>query len=336
MMDQKNLSCVHAVILNTHARGGAGQSLWKKFLQSPEAKAFKFQDANRFDVATMTDSQSLFGNLTQWIRQCILQGCRNFVAVGGDGTVNLAVNALYEFIEFEPILGAVGLGSSNDFHKPVLADKRVRISKLPCRLAFQSAFKHDLGEVVFGLQEQASSKTLFVINASFGFVAETNLYFNRNLSVLNGLKRISVNTAIFYSAVQQFFKFKSNEVQIQIDGNAVQPVELINSGIVKNVHFAGDFRYDQPQRPDDEWFGFYLFGQMQALQKKHISKMQMIKTFFALLNGKFHGLPNTLSTQCQKCSFFSSAPIALETDGEVRPVTYAHFHVLPRKLLICP
>lgn len=330
--------CVDAVFLNTKARGGKAEILWKEFLQSSEAEQLKFQNAKIFDIAAVIDSKNLFALLTHWTQECIQQGCKNFVAAGGDGTVNMAVNVLLSFAKFGPTLGAVGLGSSNDFHKPFSSDKRSQIINLPCRLDFLSAFKHDLVEVTFSFQNEKSSQIVFVINSSVGFVAEANLFFNRQNRFLNFLKKISVNSAIMFAAVQEFFRFKPKKIEIKIEKNVLEKVNLINLGIVKNIHFAGDFRYDMPQSPDNGLLGVYLFGSLQGLNlsKQNISKLQILKTFFALLSGKFSSLPDTRFTQCRELSIYSTKPIALETDGEVRQITYAYFKILPREALLCP
>lgn len=62
---------------------------------------------------------------------CGLYNASACIAVGGDGTVNLLAQALLESVEWREIsLGALGTGSSNDFHKP----RRKRFHGLPARL----------------------------------------------------------------------------------------------------------------------------------------------------------------------------------------------------------
>ena len=90
--------------------------------------------------------------LQGWVSGKIAEGARNFVAAGGDGTMNLALNALLnapgragiaspEELRF----GAVGLGSSNDFQKPYVSDGRVEAGGIHCRLDFDRATAHDIG-----------------------------------------------------------------------------------------------------------------------------------------------------------------------------------------------
>ena len=50
-----------------------------------------------------------------------------------------------KFRLYSPILGAIGLGSSNDFHKPFKQNNK----NVPIRLNFTEAIPHDLGEVVY-------------------------------------------------------------------------------------------------------------------------------------------------------------------------------------------
>ncbi len=94
------------------------------------AGAFDVEEVGPFDCVAAS------------VREAVAKGERAFIAAGGDGTVNLLLNAVMELGSgvTDIRIGAVGLGSSNDFHKPhgpdsVIAGVPVRVdcnSARPC------------------------------------------------------------------------------------------------------------------------------------------------------------------------------------------------------------
>ena len=79
------------------------------------------------------------------VRAALDDGIRTFIAAGGDGTVNALVDALVRLrgtIALDDLtLGAIGLGSSNDAHKPVERE----IGGIPVRIDAQRALPRDVG-----------------------------------------------------------------------------------------------------------------------------------------------------------------------------------------------
>ena len=271
----------------------------------------------------------------KWAEERVQQGCKTFVAVGGDGTVHLAVNALLGL----PIrLGAVGLGSSNDFHKPFHSKGRTRILGLHCRLDFDSAFAHDLGEAYLC----SGAKRAFIANASVGFTAEANYYFNHAGPLFNWIKRKSTQSAIIVAAAREFFRFQVIPLEIKATGDSkvdsVRCHPILNLGIVKNPHFAGRFRYEtRPHSQTDGFFG--VFG------CERMPRWQLVKVLTGLMRGKFSGQARTFSIRSSSIEIERSLegegqefrkPFALEMDGEVTKVSHAKFRVIPQGMVVCP
>lgn len=317
-----------AVILNPHSKGGKGLRVWKSFLNSEFARSRSLEKIPVFDGSSSGVSKvELFTDLKNWTAKQLQSGRKNFVACGGDGTVNLAVNALRGT---DACLGAIGLGSSNDFHKPFKKSGREKIMGIPTRLNFDRAYPHDLG-----LAEFNSESTYFAINSSIGLVAEANDFFNSPRKWFGTLKRASTPTAIWFAATRQFLKHKNLEVELQLlnhfsnsDISSRLSSTLTNLSVIKSPHFAGDFRYDVAPRSDDGQFGIHLCENMNALE--------LLNTFTKLVRGRFSGLPKTSSFQCTSISLTASQAFALETDGEVRRTNAVKFKVLPKEILLCP
>jgi diacylglycerol kinase family enzyme len=105
------------VLLNPGAGGGRGRARL--------ARAWP-QVVARFDprVVELDETGAWRGE----VQVALDDGVRHFVAAGGDGTVGALADALWHECDRVSLpaitLGAVGIGSSNDFHKPVRSERR--------------------------------------------------------------------------------------------------------------------------------------------------------------------------------------------------------------------
>ena len=103
------------------------------------------------------------------------------VVAGGDGTVNLALNVIMDPATDRPraprvALGAIGLGSSNDFHKPIAPERD--LAGAPARVDVEGATVVDVGKATIQLPGEGRLVRYFLLNASMGMVADGNNAFN--------------------------------------------------------------------------------------------------------------------------------------------------------------
>ena len=96
------------VIVNSRADGGRAAARWERIRPLMLARLGPFQECVAPDRERVRLS----------IEDALSRGERQFVAAGGDGTVNLVMTDLVEAASPEALaevtIGAVGLGSSND------------------------------------------------------------------------------------------------------------------------------------------------------------------------------------------------------------------------------
>ena len=85
-------------------------------------------------------------------------GKTDFVIAGGDGSINYFLNSCIQLLgpnELAQIkLGAVGIGSSNDFHKPF--EKQNILGSIPFKVNFNQTARRDVGCI----QYLSNGKTL--------------------------------------------------------------------------------------------------------------------------------------------------------------------------------
>jgi len=248
---------------------------------------------------------------------------RHFIAAGGDGSVNYLINALARLnnlVLSEFCIGAIGLGSSNDFHKPV----KHKIKNVPVKINFSNKKYADTGIVNYSGNGQVS-KRLFIINASLGFTAEGNYLFNKGDKIIRFLKFRSTNLAIFWTVLKTFIKYKNISLQIACEG-AKKEMNVTNLSIAKNPNISGSFSYDLSTEPDSGKLGFYL--------AENLNKTETLRLLYQLTKNRFSEFNKCCVKFIQNLVVKSESNIAIETDGEIFMGKHFHFSVLPKAISI--
>lgn len=259
----------------------------------------------------------------------ISRGNAVVVAAGGDGTVHHVLNFLlkrYSKKEVEKItLGAVGLGSSNDFHKPFSSLNR--IAGIPVTLDAYRAIRHDIIKVTYRMPAGAVETRYFLLNASCGITARANWLFNHPDRLLRFLKKTCTALAILYAAIKTILTFKGVSVEYSAHGKPLRCGKISNIAFLKKPYCSGSFCYDSPYHPDDGRFWVHTCLEMPRLR--------LLKILARLARHRFMGTPGTESYETSQFVVKSNEPFALEMDGEVVQALEAHFAVVPRAIQVC-
>ena len=306
------------VVLNPCAHGGRAARRWERMAPYLRARA-------PFDLVR---GDGDLAPVRERIRRALREGETRFVAAGGDGTVNLLATALAQDApeQLEDLtLGGIGLGSSNDFHKPHTAEAEVQ--GVPTRLDFEHAERRDVCGALVEAEDGTQRTLHWIVNASVGITAEANWRFNHPGRWLALLKRFSADAAIVWAALRTIVRFRAMDARLAVDGAPAAPVRLKNLGIVKNPHFAGALRYDSPFAPDS--------GLMDAHLVADLPVPRLLQVFAGLARGRFTGAPGTRSWRAQRLVLEADRSFAVECDGEVVRAVRATFFVLPRRLRVC-
>jgi diacylglycerol kinase family enzyme len=304
------------VLLNTRAGHGAAASRWEAVRGALVDRA-----AGQLDVRE-TGSPDAVGAA---VREAVGRGERVIVAAGGDGTVNLVVNALMALDDpGAAALGAVGLGSSNDFHKPFA--ERSFVAGVPVRADCANAAPRDVIRVAFSDGGPVAVRHA-IANASIGITAEANAAFNSPSAFVRAASRVSVNAGIVAAVVGTIAAWHDVECRLALDGEDLGVFSVSNLGLIKNPHFAGSFCYDTPVAPDD--------GRMGVSLCERLTRFQVLATLAALSRRRFSGRPKTRSWTAARALVEAERAFALETDGEVARARRAEFGVVPRAIRCC-
>lgn len=308
------------MIVFVNPRSGAGTGLMKWRRIEPAMR----ETFGTFQTVLLDAADAIARGLATYSGS----GDPRIVAAGGDGTANAVINAILSAAPADAgtiTLGAIGLGSSNDFHKP--GSTAGALNGIPTRLDFARASMCDAGRIVFSSGGQTATRYFF-LNASAGITAEGNRLFNTPGPVLRALKRVSVSAAISYAAIKALIAYTNAPVTITVPGSRPVDLALTNIGILKSPFFSGDLHYDAVRN--------YQNGRFTVVACERMDLRQRIQLFRSLLRGTTDGLPGVRSWPTPSVTLTSPSPLAIEFDGETVHASSAHFEVVPQALRVCP
>ena len=299
------------VLLNPSCNYGTGGRRWDKARPGLRERIGDFDQVEFGPGDTVRDV----------IARGLDDGARFLVAAGGDGTVNVILNALFELgCAGEITLGAVGLGSSNDFHKPLRSEDYV--ADCPLRVNLDRARPVDAIRI-----ELAAGVRFCLLNASIGVTAEANDYFNSRAGFIRALQRVSMDAAVNAAALRTMFRFRNVPLRIKVDDSEATELEVSNMGVIKRPNFAGSLCYDTPIAPDDGQLGLNIaYG---------LSFFGRIGAFAAVSRGSFSGRPGTRSGYGTRVEVSGPRDFAVEFDGEVTRTNRAVFTIVPKGVKVC-
>jgi diacylglycerol kinase family enzyme len=266
--------------------------------------------------------------ITRGLEVSVRTGDVRIVAAGGDGTVNAVVDALLGVPQEHAtacILGAIGLGSSNDVHKP--SRESTTVGGFRARLDFANASWCDAGRLRYTCDGREATRHFF-LNASVGITAEGNLRFNRPGPVLAALKRTSVHAAISYAALASIIGHTNAPVTLTLPGSAPLTIPLTNLGILKSPFFSGDLHYGTARDHQN--------GRFAVVSCEGMSIPERVQLFRSLLHGTTDGLPGVRSWSTPSIIVEAVRPLPVEFDGEIVMSTSARFDVVSHALKVCP
>jgi diacylglycerol kinase (ATP) len=304
------------VVVNPKAGVGKCGKDWPKIQQLLQNENFEF------DVV-QTERQF---HAIELVRKLVEeQGYRKIIAVGGDGTLNEAVNGIFQQTRYSSTditLGMITVGTGNDWGRmyefPLNYEKAIQILKN------ERTFLQDVGKVKYRYHTEDESR-YFINMAGMGY--DALVAKKTNLMKAHGKGGA---LAYLYNLVTGLFQYKSIHLNIIVDGKTVidDPVFSMSIGICK---YNGGGMMQLPHAiPDD---GLY---DMTVIRKT--SKFRVVRNIKNLYDGSFLNMPEVETFTGKKISITSTPrhAIFLETDGESLGSSPLDFEIVPQavKLIV--
>jgi len=284
------MGSVH-VLGNPTARGGQGQL-------DDVVAAFARHDVEATILAAATPAEARAA-----AQRAVADGASRLVAVGGDGVVHLAVNAV---AETETVLGVVPFGTGNDFARALgLLDGDVdqQVERALAEPTPIDAIRTDRGWVA--------------TVATLGFSGDVTARANR-LSWPRGQLRYTLATML------QLPRLRTLPVTVEIDGRRVAGATTLLA-IGNTAYFGGGMRICPAARPDD--------GRLQVVSIGDVPRRTFLRVFPTVFSGRHVHRPE-VTLDAGETATLDGVDIEVWADGEPLGPLPMRLEVVPRSLLV--
>ncbi|HKU58330.1 MAG TPA: diacylglycerol kinase family protein [Gaiellaceae bacterium] len=252
------------------------------------------------------------GHLIELARDAVARGARRIVAVGGDGTLNEAVNGV---AGTDTELATIPLGTGMDFVRtfgiPTKFEDAARVA------AGSNVRTIDAGRVRYRTWAGEEAERWF---ANMGSVGMSGAVAQR----ANGMsKTLGGRATFFYALVRVFLEWQNSEVTVALD--ETQRRGRMHDVIVANGRFAGGGMKLAPgAEPDDGTFDVVLIGD--------VSKFDFATQAPGIYRGRHVKHPKVEVLRSPRVEVSAGEQLPIELDGEQVGTTPVTFELVPGAL----
>ncbi len=283
-------------IVNPNARSGKGLRAWKLLERELDRKQVPYQV---FFTKYQNHASSIARELT------LKSSCRSLIVLGGDGTLNEAVNGIADLSRIT--LGYIPIGSSNDFARS-LSLEHDPLKALPRLLTPSQYIRVNIGVLCY--QEK---KRRFAVSAGIGFDAGVchQVAVSPLKLLLNRLKLGKLSYAAV--AVELLLSLTPGRMTIILDGK--QKLEFQKAyfaAAMNHPYEGGGFRFCPKADPSDDILDVVVIADLPKLKT-----LLLLPATFKGCHVHFKG---AYVYRCRQIDILSEKPLPVHTDGE--PIVY--------------
>ena len=304
------------VVVNPRSAGGRTAREWPKIERALRA-------AYPHMHLAMTHSR---GDATALVRDALREGHHEIVAVGGDGTINEAVNGLFDAdgpIMPDAVFGFISSGTDGDFRKTfgLAPDYIAAIA----RLRQAPVHRIDIGRLACLSLDGRSIVRYFANIGSFGLSGALIKAANSaRISKLFGRR-----FALAFHSARTKFAWRDRMIRLRIDGDYDEIVSISTVAVANGQFFGGGRRIAPQALPDDGLFDVIVMG--GAPQIRAFADMREVYAGGRMKNPPVRALRGR-RIMALPIAETRGRPVLIEIDGECVGRLPATFELLPSAL----
>ena len=284
------------IVMNPASASGKAEKVFERIRPVFESSGHEY-------TLHVSDRENSIGSICA--RICRRAGEKRIVIIGGDGTLNEAVNGMSDFEH--TLVGLVPCGTGNDLVRDLdLPKGPVSIAKL----IVQGSVRHtsDIGEIAAVIDGQIVTRS-FVISTDIGFGAATCEYVSKSKikPLLNkaGLGKL----CYLIEAVRVCFREKTADVRVTSDEDTAVYMGCICAMVMNHRFEGGGFNFAPSADPND--------GQFDLCISSGLSKPQFMFILPTAYLGMHTGFRGIATRRARELRLDATRPVYLHTDGEV-------------------
>ena len=298
-------------VINPNAGGGRVAKEWPLLSNMLKDRGFSFEEVfttHRYHAVELV----IFS---------LKRGFRNFISVGGDGTLHEIVNGIFyqkEVPVSEITLAVLPAGSANDWTRmyriPKDYDKAIE-TVLEGRTVMQ-----DVARVEYSQAGVRNSR--YMVNVA-GVGLDANICLRCNASKDKGK---SGDLAYVKAAFKALVSRTSTPTKVVVDGRSFFSGKMFSLafGIGK---YSGGGMMQVPDAVADD-------GLVNVMVARKVSKIKFLLLFKQLFKGTIYRIREVSHTTASRVCVISRKSDRVEIDGEVVGTTPMNLEVLPRALRV--
>lgn len=305
-----------AFLLMVNPRAGAGAAERRL----PELRRALEEAGARFDVALTSGP----GDATRIVREALAAKTAGVAVVGGDGTLNEAVNGFFGE-DGEPLgdgawLGPLPCGTGGDFRRTLGVSKR--IEPMVTRMLWARPRKVDVGWLTFVDDDGSPRSRAFLNIASFGLSGRVDRVVNESPKWMGG------TPAFLLGTLRAMVGYRNQKVRVTLDDDEPRIAEILNLAVANGRYFGGGMEIAPRAEIDD--------GEFDVVTLELTARESLTLTTDVYL-GRHLGRPGVSFTRARRVKAEPVVPherVLLDVDGEAPGALPATFEMKQGAILL--
>jgi diacylglycerol kinase family enzyme len=257
------------------------------------------------------------------VARSLADGATRLVAAGGDGTLQSLLDAVavqpgFESCRDRVAIGAIGLGTSNDFHKPVAPERLV--AGFPCRIDPARASLHDVIELSGETDSGETRSHRFLQASHAGTIAVTNGRLTRGPGIFHRLYLGCYGLALPLASLYTACTYRGFEGEVHV-GDETWAGEFSGLTVMKRCHIAGRVTFATRRTAAD--------GLVDLGLCRRVGPLRLLQLTERFGRQGFGGHSEVIFRETSRVEATFARPQPIDFDGELVTLCRAAWRVLP-------